>query len=193
MGKSTIAKAFKDLGAMVWDADSAVHEIYQYDKGLIDKLANEFGDILGENGNIDRKKLANIVLNDDEKLKRLENFIHPLVRNHRENFIAEAKKQNETIVILDIPLLFETNSQTEFDKIILVNCSPETQKKRVLSRPNMTIEKFQAILSNQIENKDKISMSDFVIDTDKQLDETLSDVQQLYDKLHFLAEETDNA
>lgn len=187
MGKSTIAKAFSELGVRVWDADSAVHEIYETDSALKNELKAIFGDILDEFENIDRKKLGQIVLGNDDKLKKLEKIVHPLVKNHREKFIAAAKSENQFYVVLDIPLLFETKSQNNFDKIIVVNCSPETQRKRVLSRPNMSKEKFESILSKQIRAQEKVALADFAINTDKPLDETLHEVQQLHEKLLKLA------
>lgn len=189
MGKSTVARAFEEMGVKTWNADNAVHEIYANDEDIKDQIVQKFGDVLDENNQIDRKKLGKIVLSDAVKLKQLEAIIHPTVARHRENFIKENQTRSLTYVILDIPLLFETGQQKNFDKIIVVNCSPETQKKRVLARPNMTEEKFEAIKRQQMDDQEKIAKADFVIDTEKSLDETYVDVQQIHKKLLKLAGE----
>ena len=189
MGKSTVAKAFEDLGIKTWSADKAVHEIYSNNDSLKSDLVFEFGDILDESRYIDRKKLGNIVLSDATKLRKLEKIIHPLVAQHRKDFIKKTRELDLPYIILDIPLLYETKSQNDFDKIIVVNCSPETQRERVMARPNMTIEKFDAIVSQQIKNSEKASKADYIINTEKSLDETIIDIQQLHDKLLDLAGE----
>ncbi len=170
MGKSTIGSMFAKLGIGVWSADDAVHILYRNGGEANILIQSEFENIVDENGDIDRKKLSTIVINDKSALKKLENIVHPLVKQDREQFIENANKNNETYVVLDIPLLFETNSQNEFDKIIVVDCDFETQKQRVLARPNMNLEKFNAIMSKQMPNSKKTVGADYIIDTSQSLE-----------------------
>lgn len=170
MGKSTIGAMFKDLGIGIWSADDCVHILYKKNGHANILIQKEFGEIIDENGDIDRKQLSAIVIEDKAALKKLENIVHPLVKQNREQFIENSKNNNAPYIILDIPLLFETNSQNEFDKIIVVNCDFETQKQRVLARPNMNLEKFEAIISKQMPNSKKAALADFVIDTSQSLE-----------------------
>ncbi len=170
MGKSTIGAMFKDLGIGIWSADDCVHILYKKNGHANILIQKEFGEIIDENGDIDRKQLSAIVIKDKAALKKLENIVHPLVKQNREQFIENSKNNNAPYIILDIPLLFETNSQNEFDKIIVVDCDFETQKQRVLARPNMNLEKFEAIISKQMPNSKKAAMADFVIDTSQSLE-----------------------
>lgn len=170
MGKSTIGSMFKDLGIGIWSADDCVHILYKKNGQANILIQKEFGKIIDENGDIDRKQLSTIVIEDKAALKKLENIVHPLVKQNREQFIENSKNNNAPYIILDIPLLFETNSQNEFDKIIVVDCDFETQKQRVLARPNMNLEKFQTIISKQMPNSKKAAQADFVIDTSQSLE-----------------------
>lgn len=170
MGKSTIGSMFKDLGIGIWSADDCVHILYKKNGHANILIQKEFGEIIDENGDIDRKQLSAIVIDDKAALKKLENIVHPLVKQNREQFIENSKNNNAPYIILDIPLLFETNSQNEFDKIIVVDCDFETQKQRVLARPNMNLEKFEAIISKQMPNSKKSALADFVIDTSQSLE-----------------------
>ena len=170
MGKSTIGAMFKDLGIGIWSADDCVHILYKKNGHANILIQKEFGEIIDENGDIDRKQLSAIVIEDKAALKKLENIVHPLVKQNREQFIENSKNNNAPYIILDIPLLFETNSQNEFDKIIVVDCDFETQKQRVLARPNMNLEKFEAIISKQMLNSKKAALADFVIDTSQSLE-----------------------
>lgn len=170
MGKSTIGAMFKDLGIGIWSADDCVHILYKKNGHANILIQKEFGEIIDENGDIDRKQLSAIVIDDKAALKKLENIVHPLVKQNREQFIENSKNNNAPYIILDIPLLFETNSQNEFDKIIVVDCDFETQKQRVLARPNMNLEKFEAIISKQMPNSKKSALADFVIDTSQSLE-----------------------
>ena len=179
MGKSTIGSMFTKLGIGVWSADDAVHILYKKGGKANILIQNEFCQISDENGDIDRKKLSAIVINDEKALKKLENIVHPLVKQNREQFIETSMKNNENYVILDIPLLFETNSQNEFDKIIVVDCDFETQKQRVLLRPNMTEEKFLSIVAKQMPGDEKAARADFVINTSKSIEETKRKVRQI--------------
>ncbi|MBN8649356.1 MAG: dephospho-CoA kinase [Caulobacterales bacterium] len=189
MGKSTIASMFTKLGIGVWSADDAVHILYKKGGKANILIQKEFGKIADENGDIDRKKLSAIVIKDINALKKLENIVHPLVKQNREQFIETSMKNNAPYVILDIPLLFETNSQNEFDKIIVVDCDFETQKQRVLSRPNMNLEKFNAIIAKQMPNAKKTDAADFIIDTSQSLEKCRNRVIEIDIELKKLSKD----
>jgi dephospho-CoA kinase len=189
MGKSTIAKMFSQLGILIWSADEAVHKLYSKGEIANKLLGEQFGDIYDENGDIDRQILSKLILENPQNLNIIEKIVHPLVKSNREFFISNAQLNNLPYIILDIPLLFETNSQNNFDKIIIVDCNAETQEKRVLARPNMTPKKFKAILSKQIPNLEKIKMADFVIDTNQELDNCFNQVKIINDKILELAKD----
>lgn len=180
MGKSAVLSMFKELGVKTWDADASVHELYKKGQKGYEAIKNAFSDVINDDG-VDRQKLAKIVINDDEAMKKLEAIIHPLVKEDRSNFIA--RNINEKYIIIDVPLLFETNLQNEFDKIIVVNCDEKTQEHRVMLRPNMTQDKFIAILAKQMPNKEKIAKSDFIIDTSVNIEETKEEVANLHNEL----------
>ncbi len=178
-GKSTIIKMFKKLGVPTWDADSAVHKLYRKGGRAYELLGLEFGDVILGEKEINREALGKIVLNNPEALKKLESYIHPLVAQNRQEFYNEVEPSNPPYVLVDIPLLFETKSESQFDKIIVVNCDFETQKQRVLLRPNMTEEKFLSIVAKQMPGDEKAARADFVINTSKSIEETKRKVRQI--------------
>lgn len=183
-GKSTIANMFAQLGVKIWSADDAVHKLY-LKNGLANiELIKLYKNILNENGDIDRAKLSNIIIENKNNIKIIEKIVHPLVKDDREKFILNAQKAFEKYVILDIPLLFETNSQNEFDKIIVTHCPYEIQKQRVLARPNFNKEKFEAIIKQQIPSNEKIKMANFVIDTNQSIDQTNQIVIKIHQELN---------
>lgn len=192
MGKTSVGAMFQGLGIEVWNADDVVHKLYNDDKALSSNLATVFGDVLDLNGKIDRQKLGKIVLSDDAALKKLELIIHPLVAKDRAAFIKEAAQKNHEYVILDIPLLFENGAEAHMDKTIVVDCSPELQKQRVLSRPGMSEEKLAAILAKQIPNEIKKQRADFVVDTSTSLDQTNIQVHQIHNKLLTISKQEQN-
>lgn len=162
MGKSTTSELFAKEGVQVHDSDATVHSLYSGKAApLIEAVFP--GTVI--DGVVDRKVLGKFVIGDDENMKKLEAIVHPLVSEHRDNFIKEARKQNAEFVLLDIPLLFETGSEKFCDVVIVVSTSLKEQGKRVLSRPGMTKEKFEKILNSQTPDKVKRAKADFVIDT----------------------------
>lgn len=162
MGKSTIAQMFRDISIPVHDADASVHALYS---GKAVPLIEELFPGTTRDGVVDRQKLGEIVLNDSESMRLLENTIHPLVREIEQEFITQARSNHVPFVILDIPLLFETGAQNRLDGVIVVTADPAEQKRRVLSRPNMTPAKFNAILARQTPDAEKRRKADFLIDT----------------------------
>ena len=178
MGKSETAKLFARFGLPVFDADAAVHAIYAPDGGGAEAIAPRFPQAVIQ-GRVDRGRLAEIIARDPSALPALEGLIHPLVREAERRFIEAAGARNEDVVILDIPLLFETGRSKTMDAIIVVSAPEHVQRERVLKRPGMTPEKFDAIRARQMPDVDKRAKADFVIETDKGLDDALAQVKRV--------------
>jgi dephospho-CoA kinase len=176
MGKSTVAKMFERAGVPVFDADAVVRALQGPGGGLVAKIGELFPGCV-RCGTLDRECLAEIVLADREKLAALERIVHPAVREAREAFIAQ--HGNAPALIFEIPLLFETGGEKEFDKIVVVSAAPEVQRARVLERPGMTFEKFQSILARQMPDEEKRRRADFVVDTGTDLSTTESQVRDI--------------
>jgi dephospho-CoA kinase len=162
MGKSTTAAMFRDCGVPVHDADATVHELYG--GATAREIEALFPGTL-KDGAIDRAKLGAIVLSDSEAMKKLEALVHPKVWAAEQDFLAKARAAGEPLVILDIPLLFETGGENRVDGVIVVTCSAEEQRRRVLSRPGMTPAKLEAILARQVPDNVKRQKADFLVDT----------------------------
>ncbi|EKF19020.1 dephospho-CoA kinase [Nitratireductor pacificus] len=162
MGKSTTAKMFADEGVPVHDSDAAVHRLYA---GAAAPLIEARFPGVVVDGAVDRSRLAQAVLGNPEALKALEAIIHPLVRADADAFVAEHRARGAPIVLLDAPLLFETGGMDRVDRIVVVSAPAEEQRARVLRRPGMTEEKFEAILARQVPDAEKRRRADFVIDT----------------------------
>ena len=162
MGKSTTAQMFADLGIPVWDADAAVHKLYSTGGAAVSAIQELYPEAI-ENGEVSRPALKRLIQANENVLGELERIVHPLVAADRENFIEIS---DSDIVLLDIPLLFETNGDKHMDAIACVNVDPETQRERVLQRNTMTEEQFEQILNKQLPNDVKCSQSDFIIQTD---------------------------
>ena len=176
MGKSTTAGFFAEAGAPVHDADAAVHRLYAgAAAGAIEAAFP--GTTAG--GKVDRGKLGEQVINDPAALKRLEAIVHPLVRRDEERFLQAAEDAGATIAVLNIPLLFETGSETRCDAVVVVSAPPEMQRARVMTRPGMTEEKFASLLGKQVPDAEKRRRADFVVDTSKDLDSTRAQVRAI--------------
>ena len=176
MGKSTTAKMFADEGVPVFDADAAVHELYSGE--AVPVIEREFPGTT-QNGTVDREKLSAQVIGKPEAFARLEKLIHPLVGKSRAKFMENAEKAGAKAVILDIPLLFETGDPSKFHAVMVVSAPADVQRERVLSRPGMTAEKFEAILKRQTADSEKRARADFVIDTGNGLDEARRQVREV--------------
>ena len=162
MGKSTTAGLFAEAGCAVWDADAAVHRLYDIGGAAVLPIETLFPDAISGDA-VDRAALRAIIARDPGALKQIEAVVHPLVREDRARFAATT---DADILVFDIPLLFETRSETEMDAVVCVTVSPEEQEKRVLDRGTMTAEQFRAIRDKQMPNSEKCARSDFVIVTD---------------------------
>ena len=168
MGKSETAKMFKALDVPVFDADEAVHALYAKNGDAVAPVGERFPAAIID-GAVDRTRLAKLVLNDKQALMELEALVHPLVQKTRQEFMDAARQAGEPLVVLDIPLLFETNGQQDVDKIVVVSAPDHIQRERALERPGMTVEKFEAILSKQVPDREKRAQADFVVDSSKGL------------------------
>jgi len=162
MGKSTTAAMFAAAGVPVFDADAAVHRLY---KGAGAAPVEAAFPGVTKDGAIDREELGRRVIGRPEAMTRLEAIVHPLVRDVRETFLAEAREAGSDMVVLDIPLLYETGGEAGVDTVVLVSAPKAVQKARVLARPGMTEERFEAILAKQMPDAEKRRRADHVIET----------------------------
>jgi len=176
MGKTTTAQFFADAGVPVHDADAAVHRLYEGE--AVAAIEAAFPGTT-QAGKVDRDRLAARVLGNPEALKKLETIVHPLVRKDSERFLAEAEVRDTPVVVLDIPLLFETHGEDRVDAIVVVSAGPEEQRTRVLERPGMTIEKLEAIIAKQLPDVEKRARADFVVDSSKGFDFARSQVHEI--------------
>ncbi len=167
MGKSTTAKMFAEEGVPVHDSDLAVHRLYA--GAAAPKIEAAFPGTV-KDGVVDRTILAAKVLGDAEAIRRLEAIVHPLVRAEADAFLKRNRDAGAPVVVLDIPLLFETGGRARVDKVVVVTAPADIQRRRVLARPGMTNEKFEAILARQTPDADKRRMADFVVDTGAGMD-----------------------
>ncbi|MBI0000472.1 dephospho-CoA kinase [Bartonella sp. W8122] len=181
MGKTTTAGFFEEAGVPVYNADRAVHELYE-SKPVIEDLSRIFPDCLTD-GRIDRSKLSKTIVKNPSKLAILEKFIHPLVRKKEKDFVKMHRDRGDPLVVLDIPLLFETGPEGRVDKIAVVSAPTEIQRQRVLARSGWDDEKLDRILSRQISDEEKRRRADFVIDTGKSLDDAREQVKHLISRL----------
>jgi len=176
MGKSTVAKMFERAGVPVFDADAVVRQLQSPGGGLAEKIGELFPGTV-RSGTLDRDCLAQIVLSDPKKLSALEAIVHPAVREAREAFVQE--HQQAPALIFEIPLLFETGGEGDFDKVIVVSAPAEVQRRRVLRRPGMHEAKLDSILERQTPDEEKRRRADFVIDTAGDLSTTEAQVREI--------------
>ena len=184
-GKSEVAQLFSAAGIPVFDSDAEVHSLYE-ETATRDLLAKMFSDVI-VGGEIDRQRLGQRVLGSPEDLRKLESLIHPLVRKRRERFIALWRKQGSPLVVLDIPLLFETGQEKEVDYVIVVSANDDVQRKRAMARPGMTGQKLAGILARQLPDVEKRNRADFVIENSGSLEHLRTQVDALSSKLAELA------
>lgn len=179
MGKTTTAKLFAEEGVPVLDSDEVVHGLYRAEAvSLIEAVFP--GTTIS--GTVDRQKLGDILRNP-ANFTRLEEIVHPLVRDKQEAFLAKARKDDRAFAVLDIPLLFETGAEGRVDKVVVVSCAPEIQRERVLSRPGMTEEKFEMILARQMPDAEKRRRADFVVDSGNGVEAARDQVKEILQKL----------
>jgi dephospho-CoA kinase len=182
MGKSTVAKMFAEEGAPAFNSDAAVHEMYAPGGAAVLPVEEAFPGVMRD-GAIDRAALSAKVVGNEEAIRRLEGIVHPLVRQAQANFLATQRAAGTAVVVLDIPLLFESTGAQAVDKIAVVSAPLDVQRTRVLSRPGMTEEKFEGLLARQTSDAEKRARAHFVIDTGGPFDETRAQVRAVLDAL----------
>jgi dephospho-CoA kinase len=178
MGKSTTAQMFADEGALVWNADRAVHDLYAPGGAAVGPIGEAFPGVVVD-GAVDRERLATALGRDETAFRRLETIVHPLVAAGRIDDLATARAQGVRLAVLDIPLLFETGGDRAVDAVVVVTADAEVQAARVLARPGMTRERFEAILARQTPDAEKRRRADFVIDTGRGLEAARADVRRI--------------
>lgn len=184
MGKSTTAQMFRDEGCPVFDADAAVHELYAKGGKAVPIIKAVFPNAI-KDGAVDRSVLGRHMRSDALHLKVLESFIHPLVSESRAVFFEKYKAAK--IVVMDVPLLFETGLDKGVHYIVVVTAPYDVQKERVLSREGMTAELFEALLSRQMPDAEKRRRANALIFTDKGLENAREQVQKIIRNLELEA------
>ena len=178
MGKSTTAAMFREAGVPVYDADAAVHDLYDLGGAAVGLVGEAFpGTVTG--GRVDREALRQAVLGDPAALKRLNAIVHPLVGLDRAGFFARAQADGADLVVLDIPLLFETGGHANVDAIVVASAPAQMQRERVLARPGMTPDRLDAILAQQMADAEKRARAHFVVDTGRGLEAARQQVTEI--------------
>lgn len=179
-GKSTTAGMFRELGVPVHDSDATVHALYQGE--AVSPVSAAFPAAI-KDGIVDRKALAAELAAHPDGFARLEAIVHPLVRQKEADFLWRQRAAGSSLVVLDIPLLFETGADERVDKVLVVTCEPELQRQRVLARPGMTEEKFAMLMARQMPDAEKRQRADFVVKTDNSLEDARKQVKLIVDIL----------
>ena len=190
MGKTTTAALFAEEGVPINDADQVVHDLYRSE--AVPPIAKLFPDAVID-GVVDRRRLSENLAKNPAKFEELEAIVHPLVRQREKVFLRQQREQKQPLVVLDIPLLFETGAENRVDKIVVVSCAPDVQRQRVLDRAGMTEEKFALILSRQMPDAEKRARADYVIDTGHGIDKAREQVKTILEELRGQAERTNHA
>ena len=176
MGKSTTAKLFAEARVPVYDADAAVHKIYEGDAAPAIEAAFPGTTVEGK---VDRVKLSAQVVHNAAAMKLLEQIIHPMLGASRQKFLGDAERSGAAVALVDVPLLFETGGEKRVDAVVVVTTTPELQRERTLARDNMTAEKFEAILARQLPDAEKRNRADFVVDTSHGLDPVRAQIRDI--------------
>ncbi|MFT3988618.1 dephospho-CoA kinase [Aestuariivirga sp.] len=180
MGKSTTAQMFRDLGIPVFDSDAEVHRLYEKGGNAVGQVAKRFPEAI-RNGAVDRARLSQYVVGNPAAMAELESIVHPLVRGAQAEFLE--RNASESIVVLDIPLLFETGRQADVDQIIVVSAPADVQRERALARPGMTLDKLAGILSRQMPDAEKRARADYVVDSSESIEHAAQQVKKIVAEL----------
>jgi len=180
MGKSTMAKLFAEAGVPVNDSDAVVHDLYA---GEAAPLVDAAFPGTMKDGVVDRQELGRQLAGSPDDFRRLEAIVHPLVRKRELEFIERERQRGSPMVLIDIPLLFETGAENRVDVIVVVSCDPQIQRDRVLARPGMTVEKFNMILARQTPDAEKRARADYVIDTGHSIETARTRVAEIISDL----------
>ena len=175
-GKTTVADMFVQKGAVKIDADRIAHGLLEEDQKIRDKVIDAFGEGILTGGKIDRKKLANIVFKDKDKLKKLTNILHPRII---ENIKERIEKEGDKIIVIDAPLLMEAGLEEMMDVIIVVKAERHTQIKRAVNR-GISEEEAEAIIKNQMPLSEKIKKADYVIDNEEKIEKIKEGVERIW-------------
>src|SRR5579871_1543651 len=176
MGKSTTATLFAEAGVPVYDADAAVHRLYEGE--AVAAIEAAFPGTTA-NGKVDRNRLSAQVVHDPAAIKKLEEIVHPMLGASRQKFLQEAEQSGAPVAVVDVPLLFETSGEKRVDAVVVVTTTPEVQRERILARPNMTEEKLSGILARQMPDAEKRKRAHFVVDTSHGLDPVRAQIQDI--------------
>jgi dephospho-CoA kinase len=179
MGKSTTAKLFAEAGVPVYDADAAVHALYEGEAAPAIEAA--FPGTTTD-GKVNRNKLSERVVHDPEAMRRLEQIVHPMLGASRQKFLQDAERSGAPVAVVDVPLLFETGGEKRVDAVVVVTTTPEIQRERILARPNMTREKLDAVLVRQMPDSEKRKRAHFIVDTSHGLDPVRLQIQDILSK-----------
>jgi len=179
MGKSTTAKLFAEAGVPVYDADAAVHGLYEGE--AVPAIEAAFPGTTVD-GKVDRNRLSAQVVHDPAAIKRLEGIVHPMLGASRQKFLRDAELSGAAVAVVDVPLLFETGGEKRVDAVVVVTTTPEIQRQRVLARDNMSAERFDAILARQLPDAEKRQRADFVVDTSHGLDPVRARIRDILDE-----------
>ena len=179
MGKSTTAKLFAEAGVPVYDADAAVHMLYEGE--AVPAIEAAFPGTTA-NGTVDRSKLSARVVHDPAAMKRLEGIVHPMLGASRQKFLKDAEQSGAPVAVVDVPLLLETGGEKRVDAVVVVTTTSEIQRERILARPDMTDEKLDAILARQMPDAEKRKRAHFVVDTSHGLDPVRARIRDILDQ-----------
>lgn len=182
MGKSETANMFRRLGFPVFDADTAVHRLYGAGGKAVVPLKTRFPSAVVD-GAVDRRKLSELVISEPETLGAVEAIVHPLVREAESHFLESQRKAGKRLCVLDIPLLYESGRHAEMDAVVVASAPGGVQRERALKRPGMTAEKFDSILARQMPDSEKRRLADYIVRTDRGLEEAFERVREIVDDL----------
>jgi dephospho-CoA kinase len=184
MGKTTTARLFAEAGVPVHDADAVVHALYEGE--AVGPIEQAFPGTTRD-GKVNREALSRRVAGDPGALKKLEAIVHPLVRKSEERFLAQAEKDGAPVVVLDIPLLFETGAEKRVDAVVLVSAPTDVQRERVMARPGMTPEKFETLLTRQMSDAEKRRRADFIVDSGQGIEFARAQVAEILARVATMA------
>jgi dephospho-CoA kinase len=182
MGKSTTAAMFREAGIPVYDADAAVHAAYDVGGIAVGPVGEAFPGTV-KDGRVDREALRQAVLGKPEAMAKLNGIVHPLIGRDRASVFEEAAASGADMIIMDVPLIFETGGEKNMHAVIVVSAPPEMQRERVLAREGMNPERLDAILAQQVPDAEKRALADHVIDTGQGLEHARAQVQAVIAKL----------
>jgi dephospho-CoA kinase len=179
MGKSTTAKLFAAAGVPVYDADAAVHKLYEGEAAPAIEAAFPGTTV---DGKVDRARLSAQVVHDPAAMRRLEQIVHPMLGASRQKFFEDAERSGAPVAVVDVPLLYETGGEKRVDAVVVVTTSSENQRERILARGTMTDEVLDSILARQLPDAEKRKRADFVVDTSHGLDPVRARIRDILDQ-----------